>query len=187
MGRFTTPLIYRRIPDCVRTGRPRFRLRESFTYALKEKDGPIAILVPKNFKTDLATIPRLIDDWFGLNPSGRLAKAAVLHDYLYGDPQALLPLIWAILNNRTRLGEDYVRTLTGPLPERVDDLRQLADDPAFQRRVADRIFREAAQVPPRSGWDGRMSRLIACLAYTAVRLFGGRAFQTSLKTKESFV
>lgn len=39
------------------------------------------IVVPKGFKTDLASTPRLL--WVLLPPFGRYSQAAVVHDYLY--------------------------------------------------------------------------------------------------------
>ena len=45
-----------------------------------EVDG-ICFVIPKNFVTDFASIPRLF--WRVLPPLGRYAPAAVLHDYLY--------------------------------------------------------------------------------------------------------
>jgi len=42
-----------------------------------------AILVPKGFRTDLATIPWCIQPLFGFMKVGRYDRAAVIHDYLY--------------------------------------------------------------------------------------------------------
>lgn len=45
------------------------------------------ITVPENFATDLASVPKVL--WGVMPPFGNHTKAAVLHDYLYG--QALRP------------------------------------------------------------------------------------------------
>lgn len=174
MSSFTTPLIYRRIATS--GPRARFRLKRPFTYALKTEDSGVSITVPKGFRTDLASIPRLIDDWFGLNPSGELAKAAVLHDYLYANSDAAWELARDVLDGRAVLGHIYVEQLVGPLPTAVPELVKLARDPDFQRLLADRVFREAVGVPSRSGCAGRRQRLIQSLAYWGVRRFGGRAW-----------
>lgn len=41
------------------------------------------MLVPKGYKTDLASVPRLL--WALFPPFGRYAFAAVIHDKVYGD------------------------------------------------------------------------------------------------------
>lgn len=152
------------------------KLRAPFTYALAIKDGPVLITVPKGFVTDLASIPKRIDDLFGLNPSGRLAKAAVLHDYLYATPHARWRLARDVFDNRAQLGHTYVHALVGDLPDKKHDLIDLTRCPAFQRLLADRVFREAIAVPPRSGWEHVLTRVTAVLSYHAVRLFGRSAF-----------
>lgn len=40
------------------------------------------ITVPENFATDLASVPKVL--WGVMPPFGNHTKAAVLHDYLYG-------------------------------------------------------------------------------------------------------
>ena len=50
---------------------------EDFTYNICGYD----ILVPKGFKTDLASTPKYL--WFSFPPSGRYTDAAIVHDYLY--------------------------------------------------------------------------------------------------------
>ena len=39
------------------------------------------ITVPKGFRTDLASVPRIL--WCLIPPFGRYSQAAVIHDYLY--------------------------------------------------------------------------------------------------------
>lgn len=41
-----------------------------------------SITVPDNFSTDLASVPKVL--WAVMPPFGNHTKAAVLHDYLYG-------------------------------------------------------------------------------------------------------
>lgn len=40
-----------------------------------------SFIVPKGFKTDLASVPRIF--WALIPPFGRYSQAAVVHDYLY--------------------------------------------------------------------------------------------------------
>ena len=76
MSSFTTPLILTPLDD----GR-RWRLVEPFEYRID--DDPLhKITVPKGFVTDFASIPRVF--WRLLPPWGRYGKAAVIHDWLYG-------------------------------------------------------------------------------------------------------
>lgn len=56
----------------------RFRMLEHYTYKLSY--GP-AVIVPKYFEHDFASVPRLL---WGIIPSiGKHMNAAVLHDFLY--------------------------------------------------------------------------------------------------------
>lgn len=55
-----------------------WQLRENLIYISNNGD---AYTVPKNFITDLASIPRVIRSIFAVNSKHR--QAAVLHDYLY--------------------------------------------------------------------------------------------------------
>lgn len=56
-----------------------FTILEPLVYASDTLDRVIE--VPSGFKTDLASIPRLL--WNILPPFGRYDAAAVIHDYLY--------------------------------------------------------------------------------------------------------
>ena len=46
----------------------------------RTKDG-IKIIIPKNFLTDFASVPRIL--WNILPPWGGYGKAAIMHDYFY--------------------------------------------------------------------------------------------------------
>jgi len=55
-------------------------LVENLVYILGQTR--VSITVPKGFVTDFASIPQPF--WsFGLSPSGRYSRAAIIHDYLY--------------------------------------------------------------------------------------------------------
>jgi len=56
-----------------------YKLIESFTQIINKK----RITVPKGYKTDLASVPRLL--WVIIPPFGRYSQAAVIHDYLYAN------------------------------------------------------------------------------------------------------
>jgi len=71
MNKFLDPLEVRLLPD----GRRR-KLLIPLRYM-----GDELITVPEGFITDYASVPRIF--WNIIPPSGRYARAAVLHDYLY--------------------------------------------------------------------------------------------------------
>lgn len=79
MSSFTAALILEALPE-ERNGRGLFRVYEPFSYDVGHLGSGETILVPKGFVTDLCSVP-----WFArwLVPlSGRLAKPALLHDWL---------------------------------------------------------------------------------------------------------
>ena len=76
MSSFTTPLVVRKMPD----GK-RWRLVNSFTYRIGDKDSKDKIVVHNGFVTDFASVPRFL--WWLIPPRGKYGKAAVLHDWLY--------------------------------------------------------------------------------------------------------
>ncbi len=75
MSKFTTPLTLTMLPNY------RFEVAAEFTYHVGSLDSNHVITVKKGFKTDLASVPRIL--WFILPPHGYYGKAAVIHDYLY--------------------------------------------------------------------------------------------------------
>lgn len=77
VGKFITKLIIER------SGHSLYELTDDFIY---KSDTVGIIIVPKGFKTDLASVPRLpfIYLFFG----GLGDKEAVIHDYLYTKPHA---------------------------------------------------------------------------------------------------
>lgn len=78
MSKFTTPLKLEFLDY------KNFKLLESFEY-YRENDNNDKIIVPTNFITDFATVPKIF--WSILPPNGtkknRYGKSAVLHDYCY--------------------------------------------------------------------------------------------------------
>lgn len=56
-------------------------VRRKFTYHVGSKYSKDKIHIPYGFKTDFASIPRLL--WGILPPAGSYMKAAVVHDLLY--------------------------------------------------------------------------------------------------------
>lgn len=71
----------------MRNGRPLFRVLEPFVYDIGFLGSGVTIEVELGFETDFASIPRVVDRLFGLNPTGRHNKASVIHDKLYKDPE----------------------------------------------------------------------------------------------------
>ncbi len=87
MSSFTTKLILEPMDDGIF-----WQLCEPFTYDIGELGGEDSITVPKCFKTDFASVPRIF--WRIFPPWGKYGKAAVLHDYLYstlGRPGSTAP------------------------------------------------------------------------------------------------
>jgi len=76
MSSFTDELIIKYL-----NGRS-FELVEPFKYYVGEELSNEVIIVPKGFKTDFASIPRVFWTIIG-SPIGKYGKAAVIHDYLY--------------------------------------------------------------------------------------------------------
>lgn len=75
MSSFTEPLIVEKV------GKRTWKVAKTFIYRVGFKDSTEAIVVPKGFITDFASVPRIF--WILLPPDGRYSQAAVLHDYLY--------------------------------------------------------------------------------------------------------
>lgn len=76
MSSFTTPLI---VED---QGYRHFVVREPFVYEVGALGSGRKVIIPVNFETDFASIPRGL--WNILPPVGAgYDKAAVVHDYLY--------------------------------------------------------------------------------------------------------
>ena len=84
---FVTPLEYAPIPGQRREGRQLYCLTSPFVYDIGFKGSGVTIEVESGFVMDFASIPRLADDLFGLNPMGTHNKAVVIHDKLYADPR----------------------------------------------------------------------------------------------------
>ncbi|EBC2121920.1 DUF1353 domain-containing protein [Salmonella enterica] len=76
MSKFTTPAILEML------GHYNWRVHEPFAFYLSDDESDV-IEVPAGFVTDLATVPRIF--WMLLPPDGKYAKAAIIHDYLYGN------------------------------------------------------------------------------------------------------
>lgn len=69
MSRFTKLIVEK-------VGENKWELHEPLIYI-----GSVTVEVPVRFLTDFASIPKAF--WSILHPSGRYARAAVVHDYLY--------------------------------------------------------------------------------------------------------
>ena len=87
MSSFTAPLVLVALPS-ERGGRGEFRVYHPFRYDIGHLGSGESITVPAGFRTDLASIP-----WYArpfVPIAGRMAKPALLHDFLLetGDPRA---------------------------------------------------------------------------------------------------
>jgi len=56
-------------------------LLEPFKWHVGDKNSEEIIIVPENFRTDFASIPRPVRAF--INPVGRIKPAALVHDFLY--------------------------------------------------------------------------------------------------------
>ena len=75
MSSFTQPLILEKT-----TGR-KWKVSRSFTYYIGEENSKDFVTVPKDFESDLASIPRFF--WRISPPDGNYSQSSVLHDYVY--------------------------------------------------------------------------------------------------------
>ena len=120
-------------------------LTEPYTYTWV-KDGFVNLLtVPRRFKCDLASTPRIVWSILGLLPDGLIRAAAVLHDFIYGH-KGKLPH-----------GSHRRKKVGGVVWEFVSE--------PWTRKQADKLF---ARVMREAGVSKRRRRL----AYLAVRVFG---------------
>jgi hypothetical protein len=76
MSRFTEELLVSPLPD----GRT-WVIRRDFGYDVEEEGSGNTINVPIGFKTDFASVPRLL--WSIIPRWGKYGNAAVIHDFLY--------------------------------------------------------------------------------------------------------
>lgn len=76
MSSFTKPLTVTKI------GTRLWRVERQFTYFVGEEDSNEWITVPRGFKTDLTSIPKIFWTIMG-HPAGKYVQSAVLHDYMY--------------------------------------------------------------------------------------------------------
>lgn len=86
-------------------GRPKLKLLRSLSYFV---DGcglaNVAVHVPKDFVTDLASVPRIL--WLFISPWGKTNRSAVTHDYLCQQPG--FPRFLADAIFRTAMKDDKV-------------------------------------------------------------------------------
>jgi hypothetical protein len=78
MSRFTDELLVSPLPD----GRT-WVIRRDFGYDIGEEGSGDTIDVPIGFKTDFASVPRIL--WSLIPRWGKYGNAAVVHDFLYWD------------------------------------------------------------------------------------------------------
>lgn len=99
-----TDLIIASMGETNKYGRAIYTLYQSFTY----RTATVLIVIPKGFRTDFASVPRLF--WRIIPPAGSYNKATVVHDYLYQSRQCSRCLADAIFREAmTELGVGFVR------------------------------------------------------------------------------
>ncbi len=80
MSSFTKPLLVE-ITQTEEAGRTLARLMADFEYHIGELGSDDVVKVKKGFKTDFASVPRVL--WWLCPPLGRYGKATVVHDWGY--------------------------------------------------------------------------------------------------------
>ena len=87
MSSFTEDLLVKVLAE-ERNGQGLFEVAQPFTFDIGFLGSGETVLVPAGFVTDFASIPRFARSLFPT--SGKVAKAALLHDYmlLLNDPRA---------------------------------------------------------------------------------------------------
>jgi len=73
--------------NCVKVacnGDDNWIVAEPYTYTAPERLGGVTIVVPVGFETDGASVPRCL--WSAIPPFGLHFNAAVVHDFLYRQP-----------------------------------------------------------------------------------------------------
>ena len=73
--KFPKPIVLKKVGDML------WEVYEDFEYYVGDPINNELITVPKGFKTDLASVPRLF--WQIYPPDGKWTYAALVHDYLY--------------------------------------------------------------------------------------------------------
>lgn len=106
MSSFTEPLILEAL-NTHRGGRGEFCVHVPFSYEVGHLGSGDLITVPKGYVTDLVSVP-----WFArpfIPLSGRLAKPALLHDWLFEqkDKRASSIFLEAMLVNEVPVGIAY--------------------------------------------------------------------------------
>lgn len=60
-----------------------YQLVETYTYQWKSKGTTWKIIIPKGYKSDGCSVPRIAWTLSGITPDGLIRSAAILHDWLY--------------------------------------------------------------------------------------------------------
>ena len=71
------------VPILLNSGEPGYKLVEKYTYIWKAKGTTWQIIIPKGYKSDGASAPRLAWTLSGLTPDGLIRAAALVHDFIY--------------------------------------------------------------------------------------------------------
>ena len=64
-----------------------WKVIEPFEYCVGSEFSTVKVVIPTGFFTDFASVPRVL--WSLLPPTGPYGKAAVVHDWLYQNPELL--------------------------------------------------------------------------------------------------
>lgn len=152
MSKFTDDVILK-----VERESGRYEVYQEFEY-YQETNKESKIIVPKGFKTDLASIPRLL--WVAFPKNGKYQKAAILHDYL-----CVVHRLSQELKEGVHKGDKIEEGVS--LPDGKEFMIWGKNENKFiplTRYITDRIFLESMLVTDVPKWQAK-------LLYWSVRLY----------------
>jgi len=137
-------------PENIPVLRGTYVLSRSFVYTWRGRSGKLyRIIVPKGFRYDGASIPRIFWTPLGLSKDGLHRAAATVHDFIYGKSGDMKSSLF------------MARTTTG---------HWMSYPGKFTRKQADNIFYHTML-------EAGVNRTRANIVYWAVRAFGGGAWK----------
>lgn len=152
MSKFTDDVILK-----VERESGRYEVYQEFEY-YQETNKESKIVVPKGFKTDLASIPRIF--WAILPKNGKYQKAAILHDYL-----CVVHRLSQELKEGIHKGDKVEEGIS--LPDGKEYMVWGKNENKFiplTRYITDRIFLESMLVTDVPKWQAK-------ILYWSVRLY----------------
>lgn len=126
-----------------------YELAEDYAYEWMHKGEVYRIFIPKGLIYDGASVPRIVWTISGLTPDGLLRAGALVHDFIYMHKGVLPPGSW---QRETHVGFEKVW---------IDMYTK------WNRKQADAMLQRILE-------ESGVSAYRRTLAYSAVRMFGGK-------------